>query len=101
MFRVSSSGSQQYLTEQFQRRGGRPVGESDRGSFQGSELQRILDHDHRVGMLGSGLEAVWVVEQQYRVELSLLWRVSDQVLRLVFLFRVVPADYGPEITLGG
>ena len=43
-------------------------------------------------MLGSGLEAVWVVEQQYRVELSLLWRVSDQVLRLVFLFRVVPAD---------
>ena len=47
-------------------------------------------------MLGFGLEAVRVVEQQYRVEQSLLWRVSDQVLRLVFLFRVLPADLRAE-----
>ena len=39
-------------------------------------------------MLGFGLEAVGVVEQQHRVELSLLWRVTDEVLRLVFLFWV-------------
>ena len=92
LFRVSSSGSQQHLGEQCQRRGGSPVIECARCSFQGSELHRILDHDHRVRMLGFDLEAVWVVEQQYRVELSLLWRVADQVLRLVFLFWVEQGD---------
>ncbi len=92
LLRVASSGSQQRLAEQPQRRGSNPVIECARGSFQGSELHRILDHDHRVGMLGSGLEAVWILEQQHRVEPSLLRRVADQVLRLVFLFRVVPTD---------
>ena len=43
-------------------------------------------------MLGSGLEAVWIVEQQHRVKPSLLWRVADQVLRLVFLFQVEQTD---------
>lgn len=93
MFRVSSSGSQQcpeeqYPEEQCQRRGDDPVIGCARCSFQGPELHRILDHDHRVGMLGSGVEADWVVEQQYRVELSLLWGLPDQILRLVCLFRV-------------
>ena len=92
MFRVSSGGSHQCLTEHCQGRVGRPVVECARGSFQGSELHRIFDHDHRVGMLGPGLEAVWVVEQQHRVELSLLWRVADQVLRLVVLFRAEQTD---------
>ncbi len=93
LFRVSSGGSQQCLAEHCQGRVGRPVVECARGSFQGSELHRIFDHDHRVGMLGSGLEAVWIVEQQHRVEPSLLWRVADQVLRLVVLCRVEQTDF--------
>ena len=92
MFRVAAGGSQQCLAEHCQGRVGRPVVECARGSFQGSELQRFFYHDHRVGMLGAGLEAVWVVEQRHRVELSLLWRVADQVLRLVVLFRVEQTD---------
>ena len=60
--------------------------------YQGSGLHRVLGHYHRAGMLGSGLEAVWVVEQQHRVELSLLWEFPNQVLRLVCLFRVKQGD---------
>ena len=43
-------------------------------------------------MLGFGLEAVWIVEQQHRVERSLLWGVADPVLQLVFMFWVEQND---------
>lgn len=92
MLRVASGSSKKCLGEQCERRGSDQVVECARGSFQGSELHRTLDHDRWVRMHRSGLESDGIVEQQHRVELSLLWRVADPVLQLVFVCRVQRAD---------
>lgn len=97
LLRIASGGSRQHPTEPCL---GEPCRLPDdsrvvkcaRGPLRGSELHGFLDHDHRVRMLGPGLEAVGIVEQQHRVEPSLLRRFADQVLRLVFLYRVAPVD---------
>lgn len=87
VFRIASDSPKQRLDQQHELRSVGEVVKRARGSLQGPELYRILDHDHGVGMHWFGLEADGIVEQQHRIELSLLRWIADSFLQLVFLCR--------------